>query len=454
MAQSGKQARVPGLFLAPPPPLTFARWQKGLCDEWFASNTHFVENIVRRKIVMPDHIPDTMSVRALAIFMKYGTACSYPKCAECRVKTKLVTCRDQSFRWMCTASGKKHAHPAVNAHGFLVHIRPGSWMAFLNFINSLRLGKSFREIALEIVAGWGNINEKTMRHWKAIYQTQLGIALADLGGMVVGTGGTTVVFDETVVGVHKEDGWSFESRGISKKGAKQKRAGWQGRTTKVMITKGVLKRYPARTVYKTQEVQASSPVLVLKRPSSVASTVLKRPSGAFMEKPSSNLKNTGRWRVLAVEVGKGTTIYTHDAKTKRVTYRLLPRAADAKEGMPRGLEEVKDTLEACVSKKAFVVHDGWTSSVEAVKQLGYKSAPPVKHEDGYRDKATGFHTNDAESENARLKKWNRHRYGQLQLNANEMNEYIFYINIGDSMSAVLGGLAVSNGGAVVNRVLA
>ena len=88
-----------------------------------------------------------------------------------------------------------------------------------------------------------------------------------------------------------------------------------------------------------------------------------------------------------------------------------------------------------------------------MQSLGYRSAPPVKHEDGYRDRRTGFHTNDAESENSRLKQWNRHRYSQLQLNVGEMDEYIFYINVGQSIDNVLGGLAVANGGALRNRRL-
>ena len=72
---------------------------------------------------------------------------------------------------------------------------------------------------------------------------------------------------------------------------------------------------------------------------------------------------------------------------------------------------------------------------------------------GYRDKETGFHTNDAESENARLKQWNRHRMGQLRIFKEDMDEYMFYINYGTSMSVVMEGLGAANGGAVRNKLL-
>ena len=89
--------------------------------------------------------------------------------------------------------------------------------------------------------------------------------------------------------------------------------------------------------------------------------------------------------------------------------------------------------------------DGWTATKKAVEALGYDYAPPVKHEKCFRDPATGFHTNDAESENGRLKKWSRRRYGKLSLDILEMDEYVFYVNVGTDMSSILKGLARANG---------
>ena len=49
-----------------------------------------------------------------------------------------------------------------------------------------------------------------------------------------------------------------------------------------------------------------------------------------------------------------------------------------------------------------------------------------------------------------MKGKNRVRYGKLQLNEQELAEYVFYVNLGKSMSKVLEGLALSNGGVVKN----
>jgi hypothetical protein len=57
----------------------------------------------------------------------------------------------------------------------------------------------------------------------------------------------------------------------------------------------------------------------------------------------------------------------------------------------------------------------------------------------------------AGSENSRLKHWNRGRYGKLQLNQLDMNEYVSYVNIGNDMVSVMHGLSVANGGAVKNE---
>ena len=59
--------------------------------------------------------------------------------------------------------------------------------------------------------------------------------------------------------------------------------------------------------------------------------------------------------------------------------------------------------------------------------------------------ALGFHTNDVESENNRIKHWARARYSTLKLEESDMYEYVFYTNVGKSMTDVMHGLAVANG---------
>ena len=140
--------------------------------------------------------------------------------------------------------------------------------------------------------------------------------------------------------------------------------------------------------------------------------------------------------------------------TRSLTYRLLPSSKKAIKNKPRGFDEIKATVQKHVAKGSFLVFDGWRATEKAVNSLGYKYAPPVKHEKHFRDPSTGFRTNDAESENNRLKKWSRTRYGKLQLNVSEMDEYVFDVNVGSSMCDVFHGLAMANGGACSNRLLA
>eukprot|EP00973_Karenia_brevis_P028060 3864050-Karenia_brevis.AAC.1 len=81
----GKRAREPGLMQTTLPPMTFAQWQRSMCNQWFSTNTHFLTHIVQRPLKMPDHIPDTLTTRAIAVFCRYGVATTYDKCpvAKC-----------------------------------------------------------------------------------------------------------------------------------------------------------------------------------------------------------------------------------------------------------------------------------------------------------------------------------------------------------------------------------
>ena len=235
-----------------------------------------------------------------------------------------------------------------------------------------------------------------------------------------------------------------------KGGAKQTRA--TRRTTEKLVKKNILKRYPARTVYRTQSTQAGT-FKLLKKPSAASRRVSKRPSSNVSKRPAANLKNAGRWLWIGVVVGRRGEVCTHPDGTKQITYRFLPRKVDAQAGKPRGLEEIRDTLQARVRKGSFLVFDGWTATKAAVQDLGYRFAPPVVHEEGYRDVATGFHTNDVESENSRLKGWNRKRYGRLVLDEFEMQEYVFRVNVGHTMAAIMSGLAAANGGRNLNEFI-
>ena len=162
-----------------------------------------------------------------------------------------------------------------------------------------------------------------------------------------------------------------------------------------------------------------------------------------MQGTSADPRSNGKWLWAAVAVGKGTELFTHENGKKLFTFRFLPKRADAKDDKPRGFHEIKDTIEKCINKGSFLVYDKWPSTVKAVRSLGYQHAPPINHSKEFRDRGTCFHPNAMESENNRFKHWSRVRYGRLQLTELDMHEYAYYVNVGQSMDAVMRSLAAS-----------
>ena len=104
-----------------------------------------------------------------------------------------------------------------------------------------------------------------------------------------------------------------------------------------------------------------------------------------------------------------------------------------------------------------------------MKELGYDHAPGINHGAEFRNRETGFHSNDIELEFNRLKRWLRQRYGSLRLGGGsveleDMNsqsekdffkdyrwddldlcEYAFYSNVGTSMHSVMQAFVHYNG---------
>ena len=433
-----------------------------MCDEWFETNATFLMYILFRPLLMPPGLTDNPTVRAIAVFLKYGVAIAVKVCPVCCARTKLLLRRTTEwtkYSWICATGGVKHFETQVNSQGSLTSVPINSWMPFLQLINMLRIGDSWGKIQAELQSGYGATKDALLP-WRRLFQKALYATLKSSGSLRIGGKNIVVVCDETVVGVDKADGWSTYSRGVSKRGNPQIRINRQNQTRKLVRQK-VLKRLPARTVYRTQTVQKGSHILketqkakiqrinyCMKRPSGTNSTPIKKQG-----KTQWNLKNAGRWLWLAVEVGRGASVYTHGNGRKRLTFRVLPVKSIALRGKPRGLAEIKATLSERILKGSFIVHDAWTSTTSAVKALGYESVPPVKHRTTFRSTESGFHTNDVESENNRLKSWNRQRYGKLQLDEDELSEYTYYVNLGHGIGTVLRGFATAAGGCAANPPL-
>ena len=170
---------------------------------------------------------------------------------------------------------------------------------------------------------------------------------------------------------------------------------------------------------------------------------------------TKDIRSHGRWIWAAVTVGKGDQIYNHENGKKRFTFAILPRKAEAPHGKPRGLVSIKKVLSEHVAEGSFLVFDQWQATVSATKALGYRSAPPVNHSKEFRDKDTGFHSNDIESEFNLIKKFVRERYGILTLTddtsvsgleAGDIYEHMFYVNIGNDMWSIMKALTYASGG--------
>ena len=197
-----------------------------------------------------------------------------------------------------------------------------------------------------------------------------------------------------------------------------------------------------------------------------------------MKRVTTDKRSTGLWLWAAIVVGKGNKRFTHGNNDKVFTFKLLPRQADAPHHKPRGLVSIKQTLQQRIHPKSFLVFDKWTSTVSAVQQLGYDHAPGINHGAEFRSRATGFHSNDIESEFNRLKRWLRQRYGLLHLGGGkpgienvdfsedtvglpanyawddlDLCEYMFYNNVGSLMADVMTAFVHYNGGRASPTIL-
>ena len=176
-------------------------------------------------------------------------------------------------------------------------------------------------------------------------------------------------------------------------------------------------------------------------------------------------RRNAHWLWMAVSVGKGRERYTHSSNKKRITFAFLPRPEDAPNRKPRGLVSMKRVLRKHIKNKSSLVLDGWESSKAAVVQLGYRHAPPVNHTLGWRNSENGFHSNDIESKNNKLKTWMRVRHTKLQFQgimelpslshdndvpveecSPDLYEYAFYINVGTDMEHVMRAVRCVAGG--------
>ena len=342
-----KRARQPGLHESELPSGTFKEWQTEISEKWFASDTAFQKFVLHRPVLDPHGDCVSLTVRAIAIFMRFGIAFQIKKCTRCGKEASFEERTSRgwtTYGYTCKRVGHKHMELNLNKFGFLTKVPVNSWMPFLHFMNLLRLGRSYKAIIQELQAGYGNICVATLRRWRAIYQEALGGALHEMGALKVGGRNEVVVLDECIVGIHPEDGWALGSKGINKAGAEQNRKSERKDVNK-LVHHGAMKRLPARTLLPGEKAVSSSSILIKKKPASVSrvqkkpSSVLKKPAKAhpakIAKKPSANLKKNGKWLWVAVVVGKGKAVFTHANRKKNESHTVF---------FPAALKQAKENL--------------------------------------------------------------------------------------------------------------
>lgn len=413
--------------------LTVNEFAKSIHAEWFTSPSTFALLAIATPIIASTTMPDTMILRGILVMMHLGLVNSISKCPKCKGKVCLAQ-NDNRWVWRCSAKGHKCFRKGVNNHGFLKHIHVRHWLAFAHFLVMFTGGYRWSKIVIEMASTYGIMWDGTLISWRRRYQAALAQYLLNVDGIMIGGKNDVVVFDETNLGAQK---------GV-RKAKPQLRSSTR---SKPVVRKRIAKRLPARTIWKKP----------------ATSTRRRNVSDRSKRGTPKDLRSGGRWLWAAVLVGNGKKTYTHENGLKKFTFKVLPSPGMAPDGKPRGLQSMKKAIGDRIHQHSFVVFDKWKSSVTAIQQLKYKHAPPVNHSITWRDTASGFHSNDVESEFARLKKWIRERYGQLHFekaNDNEddidegdLYEYTFYTNVGKGIYDVVKALHYVNGGSFKTPVL-
>ena len=413
-------------------------------ETWFHSNLNFISQaFFNTEVQMPAGLEDNRTTRGILLMSAFHLVRHCSACADCKGKVS-VRCRgDGKYRWVCLRYGHSHVQRPLNSEGFLTNIRISNWAAFLQFTNFLRLGERWRIITQEMRETYDIQRKQTLTDWRRLIQVSFKKYLEDNGGMIIGGRNVVTVIDETNLGAQK---------GICKGPQKPSTLSRKASDIKNRIAK----RLPARTIWKKETTK-------LLKSMKFAMKVVKamKVKGAKFKKSMRALKKNdarsdGRWLWAAVSVGRGNEKWTHENKKKKFTFKLLPNKASAPRGKPRGFESIRATLSERIAKGSFLVFDKWTSTVAAVKSEGYKHADPIIHGKEFRNRDTGFHSNDIESEFNRFKRWLRERYGALKVNSAsttnqhdcddlDMYEYMYYINVGASMHDVMAAFVHSHG---------
>jgi hypothetical protein len=416
-------------------------------EGWFSSLTAFLI-AMRSPMRVPEGLTDSARLRTILIFISYGVVARPLECARrgCKCKPVLDVLQGR-YHWTCPKGKRVHMQESVIGLGVLRHVRISSWPTFLMMVVLLRLRESWRRTVEEVESAYGSLGKDTLLRFRRYFQESLRVRLVDTNALMIGGNKMWVVIDETVIGVY--NGFKKKVQGLPQRSDDAKSASKRFRSQK-----HIARKLPARTIHK-------KPARKLKH-----ATLHKKPAASgrrMLKRPAANKKSNGMWLWVGVTVGHGSQVLTHGAGTKQVTFRLLPPREEALAGKPRGVESISDTLKKHVRTSTKLVFDKWLGTVAAARRLGYHFPPPVNHSLCFRDSKTGFHSNDVESENQRIKSFLRARYGVLKLGRYkkldndtvlDLYEYVYRVNVGETMEDFMDAMAKASYDDIVDQLAA
>ena len=122
---------------------------------------------------------------------------------------------------------------------------------------------------------------------------------------------------------------------------------------------------------------------------------------------------------------------------------------------------MKLAIQQWIRRRSLFVFNGLIASGAVTNTLGYRHAPLVKHDTDWRDRKTGHHSNDIESENGKFKQLIRTRHSNFDVAFYEVRpdemvlhddgdaegplafepfdpfEYVFYVNVGKAIPDIM-----------------
>ena len=128
---------------------------------------------------------------------------------------------------------------------------------------------------------------------------------------------------------------------------------------------------------------------------------------------------------------------------------MLPPPKTAKESKTRGKKTLADVMYERLGSESLGVADMWPATAPAAALAGRELLGQVNHNLNYRNPINGLHTNDIESEWARLKVWCVKKYAVVgarkprgeesgrEMMELHLYEYMYYTNVGRSFASVM-----------------